>query len=251
MDQIIGFGSLAILSVAVFTLWVWRNFSTTVIYDYENGLLYKNGAFVKLLGAGVYRLNTRRSKIETVDMRKQPLTLSGQDILTKDHVNVRVTLVGQFQIFDVQLAVRAIASHQAELYTMAQLAVRDHVGSMALEEILQRKSDLDAMLLKTVAEGAKTLGLTILALAVRDVMLPANLKKAFSGALEAQKEAQRQLEVARGEQAVLRSLANSARLYENNPMLMQARIIQALSTGNNSIVFGADEKITLKPKAQK
>jgi regulator of protease activity HflC (stomatin/prohibitin superfamily) len=166
-------------------------------------------------------------------------------------VNVRVTLVGQFQIVDVQLAVREIASHQAELYTMTQLAVRDHVGNMTLEEILQRKPDLDAMLLKTVAERAKTLGLTILALAVRDVMLPANLKKAFSGALEAQKEAQRQLEVARGEQAVLRSLANSAKLYETNPTLMQARIIQALSTGNNSIVFGADEKITLKPKTQK
>lgn len=73
-------------------------------------------------------------------------------------------------------------------------------------------------------------------------MLPANLKKAFSGILEARKESQTQLEKARGEQAVLRNLANAAGLYETNPQLLQARIIQTLANGNNTIVFGAEEK---------
>jgi hypothetical protein len=85
-------------------------------------------------------------------------------------------------------------------------------------------------------------------LAVRDVMLPANLKKAYSGALEAQKEAQKNLEKARGEQAVLRSLANSSKLYEEHPSLLQARVIQALANGNNSIVFGADDKMSIAKK---
>ena len=73
-------------------------------------------------------------------------------------------------------------------------------------------------------------------------MLPANLKKAFSGIIEAKKEAQTQLEKARGDQAVLRNLANAAGLYDANPQLLQARIIQTLANGNNTIVFGANEK---------
>ena len=79
-------------------------------------------------------------------------------------------------------------------------------------------------------------------------MLPTNIKKAFSGILEEQKEAQRQLEKARGEQAVLRKLANVSGLYDVNPMLPQARLIQALSAGNNSVVFNADHKILSKEK---
>ena len=120
------------------------------------------------------------------------------------------------------------------------------VKQRRLDQLLEKKSALDAKLFEKMLVAAEDLGVTMATLAIRDVMLPANLKRAFAGALEAQKDAQRQLEVARGEQAVLRSLANSAKLYESNPSLLQARVIQALSNGNNSIVFGADDKISLK-----
>jgi regulator of protease activity HflC (stomatin/prohibitin superfamily) len=242
MWYILGFVCLAV-NAAVF--WARRAMSVTTIYDFEKGLLYKNGAYVKALDAGRYRYLKSRTKIESVDMRKLPFTLSGQEVLTKDHVSLRMTTVGQFQINDIELAVRKTLSHQAELYTMAQLALREAIGKFALNEVLEKKAELNALLLSAVQEGAKPLGLDVLSFAIRDVMLPANLKKAFAGALEAQKEAQRQLEMARGEQAVLRSLANSTKLYENNPTLLKARVIQALSSGNNSIVFSADEKITL------
>jgi regulator of protease activity HflC (stomatin/prohibitin superfamily) len=244
----VGFSAIAI---AMILAWVWRITETTTVYDYEKGLFYKNGVLIKTVDAGRYRYLKSRTHIERVDTRKLPFTISGQEILTKDHVSLRITTVGQFQITDIIKAVRDVASHQAELHTLAQLALRDQVSNLTLEEVLEKKAALDASLFATVAEKAKALGLTILALAVRDVMLPANLKKAFAGSLEAQKEAQRQLEVARGEQAVLRSLANSAKLYENNPTLLQARVIQALSNGNNSIIFGSDDRVVLKEKQKK
>ena len=37
-------------------------------------------------------------------------------------------------------------------------------------------------------------------------------------------------------------------MYESNPMLLQPRLVQALSTGNNSIVFNADDKPLVKEK---
>lgn len=242
MWYVLGCIFLALIAAA---FWAWRATGVTTIYDFETGLLYKNGIYVKVLEAGRYRYLKSRTKIETVDMRKLPSTFSGQEVLTKDHVSLRMTTVGQFLISDIELAVRKTVSHQAELHTVAQLALREAIGNFALDEVLEKKSELNTLLLSAVQKGAKPLGLDVLSFAIRDVMLPANLKKAFAGALEAQKEAQRQLEMARGEQAVLRSLANSAKLYENNPTLLQARVIQALSTGNNSIVFSADEKITL------
>lgn len=79
-------------------------------------------------------------------------------------------------------------------------------------------------------------------------MLPANLKKAFAGILEAKKEAQKQLEKARGEQAVLRNLANSSAMFDGNPMLLQARIIQSLSNGNNTVIFNAPDNDIVVPK---
>ena len=55
---------------------------------------------------------------------------------------------------------------------------------------------------------------------------------------------------ARGEQAVLRNLANSSAMYDRNPMLLQARLIQTLSTGANTIVFKAGEGLSVSPESK-
>jgi len=47
------------------------------------------------------------------------------------------------------------------------------------------------------------------------------------------------LEKARGETAALRNLANAARLVEDNPALMQLRLLQSLGeTSGNTVVLG-------------
>lgn len=237
---------LILLLVAAVLL--WRSLATTTVYDYQQGLLFKKGAYSKSLGAGTYRHLRGRARIEVFDLRKQPLSFAGQDILTKDNVNVRVSLIGNHRIADAKTVLDQSTNYLLDLHAIAQLVLRDLVGALTLEELLAQKAELNARLLAQIGSKAKPLGIDVTALAVRDIMLPANLKKAFAGVLEAQKEAQRLLEKARGEQAVLRSLANSAKMFADNPSLLQARVIQALANGNNSIVFGADATVALKAK---
>jgi hypothetical protein len=67
------------------------------------------------------------------------------------------------------------------------------------------------------------------AVALRDVMLPAPLKRAYAAEVEARKEAAGALEKARGEQAVLRKLANLAKMVEESPGLMDLRALQAFA----------------------
>ena len=194
--QLVNFGVVLVALAVGAAVWAWRNIATKIIYDYQKGLLYRNGAFVKLLNSGSYRYIASSSRIDTVDCRKMPFTLADQEILTKDLVNVRITLVGNYQVTDPVKAVHDTVSHVADLYTLAQLALRNCVGEVTLDQLLEKKSDLDAKLLEKMSGATKDLGVTMVALTMRDVMLPASLKRAFAGALEAQKDAQRQLEVA-------------------------------------------------------
>jgi regulator of protease activity HflC (stomatin/prohibitin superfamily) len=76
---------------------------------------------------------------------------------------------------------------------------------------------------------------------VKDVMFPADLKRAFAEVLKAKQEGQAALERARGESASLRNLANAADVLEGNPALMNLRLIQSLSAaqnGGNTLVLG-------------
>jgi hypothetical protein len=70
-------------------------------------------------------------------------------------------------------------------------------------------------------------------------MLPGDLKRIFAQELAARKEGLAALEKARGETAALRNLANAARIIEDNPALMQLRLLQHLgATSGNTVVLG-------------
>jgi regulator of protease activity HflC (stomatin/prohibitin superfamily) len=94
-----------------------------------------------------------------------------------------------------------------------------------------------------VQPEAERIGINVQAVEVKDVMFPGDLKKVFAEVLKAQKEGQAALERARGETAALRNLANAARMLENNPALMNLRLLQSIAaaTGNgsgNTLVMG-------------
>jgi hypothetical protein len=70
-------------------------------------------------------------------------------------------------------------------------------------------------------------------------MVPGELKRAFAGIVAARREGEAALERARGETAALRSLANAGRLVDENPGLLQLRLLQQLeASSGNTVVMG-------------
>jgi regulator of protease activity HflC (stomatin/prohibitin superfamily) len=243
--ELLIFIGISVAAIAAIIFSASRLRTATIIYPNFQGLLYTDGKFLRMLGPGRYHSFPNRSRIDVHDMRRSTLSVSGQEIMTKDNIAVRVSLVGYSQISHLERAVSVSTYFQQDLHAIAQLAVRSAVGGVTLDELLAQKSALNAALQAEIGEKALTIGVTVTDVAILDIMLPAILKKAYSGVIEAQKDALIKLEKARGEHAVLRSLANSAKLYQDNPALVQARVMQALDGGGNSIVLGGDGKMTV------
>jgi len=66
---------------------------------------------------------------------------------------------------------------------------------------------------------------------------------------KARKEGEAALERARGETAALRSLANAARMLQDNPQLMQLRMLQAMGeSAGNTLVVGLPSGATTLPQ---
>lgn len=221
-------------------LFLFKGSKVTTIFEYENGLKYTKGALQGIIGTGRYRLLGSRSSIFKYDMRRQPLLITGQEMPTKDNVGVRLSVAGHSKITDLKKACHDRSNYSQDLHIAVQLAMRDVVGDMLLDDLMAGRKTLDAEVLKHAAAKIQDLGVDITDLAVRDIILPASLKKSLSGVIEAQKDTLRNLEKVRGEHAVLRNLANAANLYKDNPALLNARLIQTLEQGGNTIVFGVD-----------
>jgi regulator of protease activity HflC (stomatin/prohibitin superfamily) len=205
------------------------------------GLLYHKGKFVEVLRAGQHVRWGRKFTLGVADLRKTSLNVAGQEILTADNVGLKASLLITYQVIDPAKAAHETQNWQGDLYNAAQLALRAVAGGVAVEALLGQRLDLGAQLLARVQPEAAKIGITVQAVEVKDVMFPADLKRAFADVLKAKQEGLAALERARGESASLRNLANAARVLEGNPALMNLRLMQSLTTaqnGGNTLVLG-------------
>ncbi|MBX9687194.1 MAG: slipin family protein [Candidatus Obscuribacterales bacterium] len=215
--------------------WVSKRLKKIIVWEYQQGLLYRNGAFKKTLGAGAYWIWSPNDSLVVLDSRRQTITLSGQEIITADNVGVKLSMLLTYRIADAAKATNQSSSWYQELYGFAQLAARDVLSNMTVEDLLKARSSLGDQLLEMVKPQAETVGIELSLLQIKDLVLPAEIRKIFGDVLRAQKEGIAALERARGEHAALRSLANAARILENNPALMNLRVLQALTAQGGNV----------------
>jgi regulator of protease activity HflC (stomatin/prohibitin superfamily) len=143
--------------------------------------------------------------------------------------------------------VQAADNHAAHIYSATQTAVRTVVAGVTMETLLTQRVAIGAQLRDLIAPQAEAVGVQVHAVEVRDVMLPGELRKAFSEVLKARQEGQAALERARGESAALRNLVNAARLIDGQPALATLRFLQTLEASGASRTFVMNDLSTLLP----
>jgi regulator of protease activity HflC (stomatin/prohibitin superfamily) len=205
-----------------------------LVLEGYTGLLYHKGKFVEVLRAGRHIRWGRYYTLDAQDVRKASLNVPGQDVLTADNVALKTSLLVTYQVVDPVKAAHETQNWQGDLYNAAQLALRAVAGGVAVEALLGQRLNLGVQLLALVQPEAAKVGVNVLAVEVKDVMFPNDLKRAFADVLKAKQEGHAALERARGESAALRNLANAARVLEGNPALMNLRLMQSLATAQNA-----------------
>ncbi|MEA2548116.1 MAG: hypothetical protein QOE42_714 [Chloroflexota bacterium] len=231
---------IAVLLVALIAAVLLRPVVTiATIHDYQRGLRYRQGRFVGLLDPGSHVAIRPFTEIQVLDGRPTSITVPGQEILTSDGVALRVSLTARYVVADPVAAVTNDQSYVSALYTALHAGLREALAGRTADEVLAARADIGPAVGGAVASEIARLGVELLGVDVRDVMVPSELKRAFAGIVAARREGEAALERARGETAALRSLANAGRMIEDNPGLLQLRILQQLgSSSGNTIMLG-------------
>ena len=177
-----------------------------IVTDGYAGLLYHEGKLVETLAAGRHVRWGKNYRIALVDTRKTLLQVAGQEVLSADNVGVKLSVVLTTQIIDAAKSVQAADNHAAHIYSATQTAVRTVVAGVTLEALLTQRVAIGAQLRELIAPQAEAVGVQVHAVEVRDVMLPGELRKAFSEMLKAKQEGQAALERARGERQARKRL---------------------------------------------
>lgn len=190
-----------------------------VIWEAYTGLLYENGAFVKLLLPGVYKLKKHwfdrtRREIVLVDMREQSITIKGQEILTADKVAIRVSLLVFYRIIDPEAALHKVGSYEERIYEDVQLAARRFLASRTLDAILSDRNEISDTVQDAVKESATGYGVEISRADVKDLVFPGNLREIMNQVLETERRAEAELIEARKDAEALKIKSEAENLAQ-------------------------------------
>ena len=201
-----------------------------VVENHEAGLLYVEGRFAERLAPGRHAFWTvgRKIEVKRLDLRPQAVEITAQEMLTKDRIALRVTLTAFRRIVDPERAVATVADVDAWLYRLVQFAIREAVASRTLDEVLSAKNAVDAELRTYVRERVQETGIEVTDLGVKDVILPGEIRELVNKVVEAERTAKANLIRRQEETAATRSLLNTAKLMEDNPLLLRLKELESL-----------------------
>lgn len=195
------------------------------VESYEKGLLIVDGKFEKVMEPGNYIFwkNSTVIQVLKTDMRQLNMEIIGQEILTKDKAQLRINFSMQYKVIDLMKALLENREFDKQLYVNIQLALREVVGKMTFDELMENKHQISDSILNSCAGKAEGLGVKLVDCGLKDIVLPGDIKEIMNQVLIAEKRAQANLITRREETASTRSLLNTAKLMEDNAMLYKLK----------------------------
>ncbi len=233
---------------AVASAWVTR----IVVGPHEAVLVTRDGRDLGRLAPGVHRFFLGELGVARFDLREGCTKVAGQEVLTRDRVPVKFTVLVRHRIVDPLRARDAVTSLAEHLHVEAQLALRAAAPLFELDELLEGRAALTERVAEHLRERLPRVGLELIEAAVQDVMVGGELKRAFGEVARARAEGLASLERARGEAAALRSLANAARLFREHEGLERLKVLalaeRAAASSHSTLVLGLDPRTAVPSK---
>jgi regulator of protease activity HflC (stomatin/prohibitin superfamily) len=204
-------------------------FTKVEVAEHQKARLYFNQKFVRLLDAGTYCFWTIHNKVHTrmVDTRLTQMDITGQEILTRDKVSLRINFVCRYRVTDC-IRIAEIDDFAEQLHVAAQLALREYVGKYRLDDLLENKEELSRFIFDRLKAGEKALFVEIVDAGVKDIILPGEIRDIMNTVLVAEKRAQANVIARREEVASTRSLLNTAKLMDENQTLYKLKELECI-----------------------
>jgi len=147
------------------------------------------------------RVGRRLSVQETV------LEVPSQDVITKDNASVTADAIAFYQVIDAARAAYEVKNLQQGIANLALTNMRAVIGSMELDEVLAKRDEINARLLRVVDAATNPWGVKVTRIEIRDLQPPKDITDSMARQMKAERERRAEVLTADGEKqaAILRA----------------------------------------------
>jgi len=221
--------------------------SIKVANQWERGIVLRLGEFQSIRGPGLFFIVPIIDRVRMVDTRVLAADIPRQEAITRDNVPVSINGALFFKVVSVEEAVTKIQDFVYGISLLAQTALRDVVGGMALDELLSERERIGKMVEHAVEKDSKEWGLQVTGIRLMDIDMPEDLKRIMSRQAGAEREKRATITKAEGDRLAAENLAAAAATMLASPGAMQLRTLQTIDglgpTASNTVVLAVPLEI--------
>jgi regulator of protease activity HflC (stomatin/prohibitin superfamily) len=230
----------SLVQVAIIALVVVALTGLRVAQEYERGVVFRLGRYSGLRGPGLYWIIPLTiERAVTVDVRTRTVSAERQETITRDSVTIKVNAVLWYRIVDASRSVIAVADAPAAVYQLALTGLRNIIGQHDLDEVLQERDKINALLRESIASSTAEWGLEVQRFEMKDVELPEAMQQVMAMQAEAIREKRARIIKAEAELEASVKLSSAAAQITSSPAALELRRMQMISevgAENNSTV---------------
>ncbi|MCD6324089.1 MAG: slipin family protein [Desulfurococcales archaeon] len=202
--------------------------SIKIVREYERAVIFRLGRLLGAKGPGLFFIIPFVDNFIRIDLRVVTVDVPKQDIITKDNVSVSVDAVIYYRVVDPVAAVVKVANYNYAITMLGQTVLRDVVGQAELDDLLQRREDINKKIQAMLDEVTMPWGIKVVSVTIKSVELPENMTRAMAKQAEAERWRRARIIEAEGERQAAAKLGEAALIYEQHPAAMRLRELQTL-----------------------
>lgn len=207
--------------------------SVRIIKEYERGVVYTLGKYTGSRNAGLQLVVPVIQQMIIVDIRVRTDEIPPQDIISKDNVSVRVSGVLNYRVVDPGLAINRNEDFLFRTNQMAQTTLRSILGQHDLDDMLQKRAELNKALQGELDQQTDGSGIKVVGVEIKHVDIDPSMIRAIARQAEAERERRAKIINAEGELQAAQQLDEAAAILARRPETMQLRYLGTLGEFSN------------------
>lgn len=226
------------------------------------GFLYRDNIFEQKLSPGYYDIWDPKGRTELFALSETShlLTVTNQEVLTKDNIALRFSFTILYKITDGQKFLSRfpldrpvfslVQEAEARLHSIIQFYIRNKIAAFDSETLNEKRSELADLKTADMEREGTEFGITVEQVQLRDLTFPKSIQDLFAKHLEAKIRSKSELENARTAVATARALKNASELMKDDENIKFFQIIETITKiadkGKHTFMIGDINQLTKK-----
>jgi regulator of protease activity HflC (stomatin/prohibitin superfamily) len=201
-----------------------------VAQEYQRGVVFRLGRFAGLRGPGLFWIVPLGiERVVIVDVRTKTVSAEQQETITRDSVTIKVNAVLWYRVSDAAKSVIAVVDSSAAVYQLALTGLRNIIGQHDLDEVLQERDKINALLKDNVSGSTAQWGIEFERFEMKDVELPEAMQQVMAMQAEAIREKRARIIKAEAELEASVKLAAASAQMAGDPAALELRRMQMIA----------------------